>query len=513
MNCKFNLNDFIDSLDKEEFEQFYRTHSNKIVLKQYNINVNNLRKILSALNIKIKTKEEINKIISNTFLNKSDEEKELLTKQRLQTRSKWSDEYKEELSKKQSEIRKNFTEEQKKHQVEAFKNTQSSKTPEQRAIEKSHRSEATKLHYQSLSEDEKKSFSEKMKQVYAELPDDVKENRKNKIRDTYRKTCRERYGVDNMFQLEEIKKKQQETLRKRYGVEWACQLPQCKLSGNNSLINLLFQTLLNEADLSYIREFNIFNFSYDFRIDDNLIEINPTPTHNSTWSPFPNQEKDKDYHYNKSKVARDNGYRCICIWDWDDSCKIIELLKNKEKVFARKCIIKEVSINDSKSFINQYHLQGYVKSEINIGLYFNDELISIMTFGKPRYNKNYEYELIRYCSSKNIVGGAEKLFNYFIKTYNPKSIISYCDWSKFNGDVYLKLGFKYKSYSIGKHWYNIKTKRHITDNLLRQRGFDQLFGKEYGCYGKGTSNEQLMLEHNFVEIYDCGQAVYEWIIE
>mgnify|MGYP007037140579 CR=1 FL=1 len=82
-----------------------------------------------------------------------------------------------------------------------------------------------------------------------------------------------------------------------------------------------------------------------------------------------------------------------------------------------------------------------------------------MTFGKPRYNKNYEYELIRYCSSKNIVGGAEKLFNYFIKTYNPKSIISYCDWSKFNGDVYLKLGFIYKSYSIGKHWYNIKTKK------------------------------------------------------
>ena len=206
MNRKFDLNDFINSLNKEEFEQFYRTHSNKIILKQYNINVNNLRKILFALNIKIKTKEEINKIISNTFLNKYDEEKELLTKQRLQTRSKWSDEYKEELSKKQSEIRKNFTEEQKKHQVEAFRNTQSSKTPEQRAIEKSHRSEATKLHYQSLSEDEKKAFSEKMKQVYAELPDDVKENRKNKIRDTYRKTCRERYGVDNMFQLEEIKK-------------------------------------------------------------------------------------------------------------------------------------------------------------------------------------------------------------------------------------------------------------------------------------------------------------------
>ena len=51
---------------------------------------------------------------------------------------------------------------------------------------------------------------------------------------------------------------------------------------------------------------------------------------------------------------------------------------------------------------------------------------------------------------------------------------------------------------------------HITDNLLRQRGFDQLFGTSYG---KGTSNRELMLEHGFVEIYDAGQSVYEWYKE
>ena len=50
-----------------------------------------------------------------------------------------------------------------------------------------------------------------------------------------------------------------------------------------------------------------------------------------------------------------------------------------------------------------------------------------------------------------------------------------------------------------------KTKRHITDNLLRQRGFDQLHNTNFG---KGTSNEELMLEHEYVEIYDCGQLVF-----
>ena len=52
---------------------------------------------------------------------------------------------------------------------------------------------------------------------------------------------------------------------------------------------------------------------------------------------------------------------------------------------------------------------------------------------------------------------------------------------------------------------NIKTKQHITDNLLRARGFDQLFNTNFG---KGTSNDELMLQAGFVTVYDCGQATY-----
>ena len=133
-----------------------------------------------------------------------------------------------------------------------------------------------------------------------------------------------------------------------------------------------------------------------------------------------------------------------------------------------------------------------------------------MTFGKPRYNKNYEWELVRYCSRYEVVGGAEKLFKHFVLEYFPKSIISYCDRSKFEGNIYTRLGFTLNAINIGKHWYNMRTQKHITDNLLRQRGFDQLLGNEYGYYGKGTSNEELMKQHDFVEIYDAGQATYIW---
>jgi hypothetical protein len=87
-------------------------------------------------------------------------------------------------------------------------------------------------------------------------------------------------------------------------------------------------------------------------------------------------------------------------------------------------------------------------------------------------------------------------------------MISYFDDSKFNGKVYIKLGFTvFRKNDPSKHWYNMKTGQHITDNLLRQKGYDNLFDANYG---KGTDNDDLMKQNGFVEIYDCGQSTYVW---
>lgn len=268
--------------------------------------------------------------------------------------------------------------------------------------------------------------------------------------------------------------------------------------------------LFEENSISYGTEYKIENRWYDFKIGDTLVELNPSSTHNINWNPFSSEgaNKDKDYHKNKTLLAEKYNYRCIHIWDWDDSDKLLNLLNTSEVVYGRKCDIKLVPSDEEKYFLNKYHFQNYIKSKIAYGLYYNGELISIMTFGNPRYNKNYEWELLRYCSSKKIIGGAEKLFKYFINNNNPSSVISYCDRSKFKGDVYSLLGFNLKSISSPRrHWYNIKSKQHITENLLLQRGYDQLFKTNFG---KEYSNEELMLASGFVEIYDCGQATYIW---
>ena len=56
-------------------------------------------------------------------------------------------------------------------------------------------------------------------------------------------------------------------------------------------------------------------------------------------------------------------------------------------------------------------------------------------------------------------------------------------------------------------WNKPNSKEHITDNLLRQRGFDQLFGTSYG---KNTDNRSLMLKHGWLPVCDCGQKVFIW---
>lgn len=333
------------------------------------------------------------------------------------------------------------------------------------------------------------------------------------------KTNKERYGSYDNLSNPIFKEKIKNTCLNRYGVPYACMTEQCrKANGNaNSKINQKFSQMLKNNGIENKLEKPLNKYSYDIEILNSniLIEINPTYTHNTTHgSEFRGHKKKplhKEYHFGKTINASKNGYRCIHIWDWDNKDKIINILKPKEKFYARDCECREISKNESGIFLEKNHLQGSCRGQkVMIGLFLDNNLVEVMVFGKPRYNKKYDWELLRLCSDfeKIIIGGVEKMFKYFLTKYSPKSIISYCDNSKFDGNVYKKLGFIKESYGKpSKHWYNIKTKQHITDNLLRQRGYDQLFNTDYG---KGTSNEMLMKENGFVEIYDCGQSTYVW---
>ena len=340
------------------------------------------------------------------------------------------------------------------------------------------------------------------------------------VQEKMQKTCLEKYGVTNIRKSpifkEVIKDKMSKTIQEKYGVPYYCLTKDCISHQGKTIskINLRFAELLEENNIKYEMEYTLEDKSFDFKVDNTLIEINPTYTHNSTIGPYIKGEllpgKDSNYHLDKTLLANKYEFRCLHVFDNDDWNKIIYLLLPKKKVYARQCEIKEVSIKETNDFLNTFHLQNTCKGQqVRLGLYHNNKLIQLMTFGKPRYNKNYQYELLRLCSYKNyiVIGGSHKLWNYFLKTYNPSNVISYCDNSKFSGRVYetLEMELKYTTAPVG-NWYNFNNE-YISDSLLRQLGFDKLFGTNYG---KGTSNEQLMIEHGWLQVYNCGQKVFTY---
>ena len=223
---------------------------------------------------------------------------------------------------------------------------------------------------------------------------------------------------------------------------------------------------------------------------------------------------DPEAHQKLSNVAKSNEYRCISVFEWDDIHKVALMLGRRRRIYARKCLVEEVDQKTANCFLKQYHLQGSARGQTRCyALYLNGSVVSVMTFGKPRYNRNYEWELIRLCYHPEylVVGGSEKLWNKFLKDAYPSSVVSYCDKSKFTGNVYYRLGMTLKSEGQpSKHWYSEteqKKSKHITNNFLLQHGYDQIFNEHYG---KGTDNEELIVKRGYKPVYDCGQMTFEW---
>ena len=127
-----------------------------------------------------------------------------------------------------------------------------------------------------------------------------------------------------------------------------------------------------------------------------------------------------------------------------------------------------------------------------------------MTFCKPRFNKNYEWELSRFCSKLDttVIGAASKLFKYFVIHYNPSSMISYSNISKTRGTLYAKLGFELTSISSPNYiWTNGR------ECLSRYECQKHLL-TEYQEFG--TTEVEIMQNRGYLQIYDCGNKVWGW---
>jgi len=227
--------------------------------------------------------------------------------------------------------------------------------------------------------------------------------------------------------------------------------------------------------------------------------------------------KDKHYHLNKTQKCIDNKIQLMHIWDWEWRCKqdiIKSILLNKlgksEKIYARKCIIKEVTNQNKTEFLEDNHIQGDDTSSIRLGLYYNDELVSLMTFVKSRFDKKYQYELSRFCNKiyTNVVGGSSKLFSHFIKNYDVKSIVTYSDKRLFTGKVYENLGMMFvNSTPPGYHYFHKNNGTPIERTHFQKHKLKEKLEK----FDSDLSEWQNMQLNSYDRIWDCGHLKYGWV--
>jgi len=230
---------------------------------------------------------------------------------------------------------------------------------------------------------------------------------------------------------------------------------------------------------------------------------------------------DDDYHIKKTKMCEEKNIQLLHFFEDELLEKydvILSIIKNKlnltsHKIFARKCIIREIDSKTSLEFLNNNHIQGNVNSSIKIGLFNNNELISLMTFGKLRNvlgnktkNDENDYEMLRFCNKINHsnIGAASKLFKYFLLHYIPKTVITFANKRYSNGNLYKQLKFEYLYTTSPNYWYVVgKERKHrflFRKDVLVTNGFDN-----------SKTEHEIMLERKIPRIYDCGNNKYMFI--
>ena len=164
--------------------------------------------------------------------------------------------------------------------------------------------------------------------------------------------------------------------------------------------------------------------------------------------------KPKKYHLDKTLLAETKEIRLISIYqhEWEEYPEKIKSLLNialgniSNKIYARQCVIKKISNKEAKPFNQMNHIQGHRDAKITYGLFYKNELVQLMSFSK---HPKFEWEIIRGCPASNniVIGGVSKLFNYFLGEFNPHYVFSYCDFNKFDGHGYEKIGMKFIGYT------------------------------------------------------------------
>jgi hypothetical protein len=275
------------------------------------------------------------------------------------------------------------------------------------------------------------------------------------------------------------------------------------------LINLGINVIRNCRSIIPPKEIDLFLPDYNLGIEYNGIY------HHTEFS----GNRDKNYHRNKYTACKQRGIKLIqiCSISYKNHKELIKniILSKLGKTItigARKCNVRELSFDETSKFLENNHLQSSTTTgKYRYGLFYNNELVQLMTFGNLRKSlgassKENKYELIRMSTKQGltIVGGTSKLFKYFLNIHCPHSVLSYCDLRYFTGESLHKCGFEKIGETDAGYWYTdykkIYHRYNFTKSKLVKQGFD-----------KSMTEEEIMKNIGYDKLWDCGQAKWEWV--
>ena len=179
-------------------------------------------------------------------------------------------------------------------------------------------------------------------------------------------------------------------------------------------------------------------------------------------------------------------------------------LSQSTRIYARECKFGSLDKTTAIGFLNQNHIKGAYNHQHGFGLFYDGELVAVMTFGRSRYNENFDWEIIRYACLQTftVVGGASKLLSGAIKALGSNSIFSYSENMIGVGNLYEKLGFEFLGETgPGFFWY--KPDQIINRQMAARYNLSKMFPDDVDeIYSTPIST--FMKSKGFIQVFDMG---------
>lgn len=236
------------------------------------------------------------------------------------------------------------------------------------------------------------------------------------------------------------------------------------------------------------------------------------------WHGASNAEEDRIYrmkHRRKTEAAEAAGIRLVHLTDvevitrWDTVSSMIESMlgASPEKIPARKGSVIEVPKAAAKAFLEENHIQGGgTWCHLYLGLVHEDRLVAVMGFDKARFDRSVPWELTRFANLRHttVIGGFSKLLAHFEKDHEG-SIVSYADYSRSQGNVYLKNGFERISISQPSYrWVSPDGRELFNRHMFMRRNLARVLTE----FREEETEAQNCFREGYRRLWDCGQVKF-----